>query len=197
MRIGVDVDGIIANFFSAYEDLVADIEGVDRFPARYPEALPPVWFWPEHYGYSKDTIGEAWRRIKADGSFWRTLGSLPKTAEFLEAVTARDQVYFVTDRPGIAPQDQTAQWLIQHGAKRPAVIISGAHANKGQVCRGLALTHYVDDKGENILDVLRESPETQVYLLAYPYNEHARADITALGGHVIFDVMQFADAIGV
>jgi uncharacterized HAD superfamily protein len=190
LRIGIDVDGILADFFSAYEELMVEIDGVDRFPARYPAVLPPVWNWPQHYGYSEQVVGEAWRRIKDDPTFWIRLGLLPGAKEFLAQLDQTDhELYFITDRPGTEPQLQTFAWLEMNGLHAPSVIIS--RKGKGVVCDALSIDYYIDDKRENILDVVDKSPTTQVYLLSYPYNNGpypgSVRDIRSLG--------QFTEAI--
>lgn len=168
-RVGIDVDGILACFFKAYEDLTVAVSGVDLFPARYPEQLPPTWNWPEHYGYSDQVMKEVWRRIKTDGNFWYSLGPLPGAEAFLEALdTPGIEAYFITDRPGVGAQLQTAQWLNDAGYPLPSVIIS--RKGKGIVCNALSLDYYIDDKTENIQDVVAKSPGTSAYLLDYPYN---------------------------
>lgn len=168
--IGVDVDGVLANFFTAYEDLVIKIDGQDRFPARYPDALPPVWNWPQHYGYSEAVIAEAWRHIKGSGRFWNALKPLPGAEEFLNALDNLDlEVYFITDRPGLYAQFQTSIWLERMGFPNASVVIS--RKGKGAACDALSVTHYIDDKGENIENVNENSPGTEAFLLAYPYNK--------------------------
>lgn len=175
MRIGIDVDGVLACFFKAYEDLTVEVAGVDLFPARYPEVLPPTWNWPEHYGYSDEVMKEVWNRIKTSPSYWMNLTALPGARGLLKALNgSAHQIYFITDRPSVSSfsaQKQTADWLARHGFDYPAVIISGKHATKGDVCKGLMIEAYLDDKGENLVDVEEKSPNTRAYILDYPYNE--------------------------
>src|SRR5688572_14955668 len=101
MKIGVDVDGCLANFVKAYEDLFVKVAGVDLFPARWPEVDPPCWDWPQHYGYSNDHAAAVWKLIKADPTFWYNLQPYDWTAAVLKQVQfCGHEVYFVTDRPG-------------------------------------------------------------------------------------------------
>lgn len=170
MIVGLDVDGILANFFKAYEDIIVEATGVDKFPARYPVLLPPTWNWPEFYGYDKKVISEVWRYIKQSPTFWTEMTALPYAKEFLEHLDKSDhEVYFITDRPGICSQMQTQLWLADNGFYGPNVIIS--RKGKGVVAAALSLDVYIDDKGENIVDVVEKAPGTRVYMLKYPYNE--------------------------
>lgn len=172
MRIGLDMDGVLAAFHPAYEECVVSYaNGVDLFPKRYPEALPPTWDWPQHYGYTDDVVEQVWTHIKNSETFWLSLSSVPgawKLAEYLRL--KMDELYFITDRPGSTAQAQTATWLNSVlGFDNPSVIIS--RRGKGICARALSLDVYVDDKYENVLDVQTQSPETVALCIDYPYNQ--------------------------
>lgn len=171
MRIGFDMDGVLAAFVPAYEELIVRLAGVDKFPKRYPEALPPVWDWPQHYGYSNETLDRVWKHIKYSTTFWRGLPAVPGAWTLAEYLHPRGhEVYFITDRPGVNPQRQTARWLHDVlGFDNPAVITS--RLGKGICARALALDLYVDDKYEYVLDVQEQCPNTQVLCIDYPYNQ--------------------------
>jgi hypothetical protein len=168
--IGVDVDGVLANFFKAYESLIIRSSGVNLFGDKlYPNALPQTWNWPETFGYEMRTIADVWDKIKASNSFWWHLEPLPGAEEFLRKLyESKHEAYFITDRPGVTAQVQTAQWLEKYGYKYPSVIIS--RKGKGAACDALSVDYYIDDKYENVVDVLDISPYTKVSLLTYPYN---------------------------
>lgn len=168
MRIGIDIDGVLANFYSAYEALIVEVAGYDLFcENRYPSAVPPVWDWPQFYGYSDTVIREAWRRIKASDSFWLGLGVLPDIDTARAVYRLAHDVYFVTDRAGVNAKRQTEAWLHHQGFPGATVLIS---SHKGLCAKALKLDVYVDDKGENIQDVDRDAPDTEGYLLHRPYN---------------------------
>lgn len=171
MRIGFDIDGVIACFYEGYERLMVEITGVDRFGChRWPHETPAVWDWPQLYGYAPDVIADAWKRIKASETFWLTLPTMPDLAA-LQGFNLNDhQVYFVTDRPGATAKRQTELWLMRYGVACPTVIIS--RKGKGIVCEALDLELYIDDKGENIVDVDARAPNTHGVLLERPYNQH-------------------------
>lgn len=169
MRVGIDVDGIVANFFSAYEQAFIQVTGVDKFKGKYPDRLPPSWNWPQGDGYTEEEVERVWAAIKADTVFWASLSTLPYADEFLKRLDeSQHEVYFVTDRPGLGPQVQTQYWLAQHGYWGPNVIIS--RKGKGIVCDALSLEVYIDDKTENLKDCWAKSPSTALYTLDYPYN---------------------------
>lgn len=172
MRIGFDVDGVLADFNSGFIKRVIHITGVDLFPLR-PFDIP-MWDYPQHYGYTEEQVNAVWESIKADCTFWRRLPEYDYTESFLynkvEALhRAGNDVYFITSRPGIAAKAQTEYWLRNAGLSwmEPTVLISSA---KGLCARALRLDVYVDDRWENCLDVVATSEGTKVYLLDQPWN---------------------------
>jgi uncharacterized HAD superfamily protein len=179
-RLGVDVDGILANFFTGYENLIVSISGEDRFPA---DTLPPVWNWPQHYGYSEEVVAEAWRQIKASEDFWLCLPAFAQTDRFLEKLVSSDhEVYFITDRPGKDPQWQTAKWIENGGLFLPSVIVTGG-APKSAIANALRLDVMIDDKPENIQDLVTNFGG-YTFAIKYPYN--ANTKITDLFGNFKF-----------
>ena len=52
MRIGFDVDGVLADFNKRFIERVIAITGRDLFPPR-PFDIP-TWNYPEHYGYTAE-----------------------------------------------------------------------------------------------------------------------------------------------
>lgn len=173
MRIGLDVDGVLADFGVAYQNLFIEISGRDIFPAHLPDLDRPCWDWPQFYGYTEEEAKAVWAAIKSNPTFWLDLSIIPGAWDFLQVIRNYAdhgaEVYFVTDRPGIATQQQTAQWLHVFYGLRPSVIVS---ANKGDVAAALRFDYYLDDKLENVIDVQKKSPTTIVRLLNFPYNKN-------------------------
>ena len=181
MKICLDVDGVLACFFKAYETLIVKITGVDRFPAQYPIVLPPCWNWPQYYGYSNEEIQQVWQIIEANPEFWGMLEPLSGMEEAVRlSLRPKNDLYFITDRPGLGAKEITARWLQTQGIGWPSVLISSK--GKGVICAALNLDVYVDDKAENILGVQAQSLLTRAYLISYPYNEWAQNDIFRVVG---------------
>lgn len=191
MRIGVDLDGCLANFESAAVPRIVEVTGRDLFPHQFVKQCgeygPPVWEWPDYYGYTKEEMTAVWGAITADNTFWLTLDELDgmRTLRLLWPTLAAHEVYFITNRPGIRAKHQSELWLFSHFLHAiwtqreavtqmqreawPTVLIS---AEKGKVASALRLDAYLDDKVENIQDVHREAWETRPFLLTRAYNTY-------------------------
>lgn len=166
MKVGFDIDGCLADFAMAYESAIIEAAGGENlFP---PNNLPPVWDWPQHYGYSDEVVAEAWKGIKASQTFWRYLDPLPGM-QWARAVNPfLHDVYYITDRSGVNPKQQTEEWLSIQGARRPTVLIA---ADKAPIVAALKLDCIIDDKLEHAVNINLHCPHTRVYLLDRPYNQ--------------------------
>ena len=169
VRIGFDVDGVLAAFIPSYERKFVEVTGRNTFPGT-PESVTE-WNWPSLYGYTREETSEVWKRIKADSYFWRSLRPEADFPYFRQwfANNRHYELYFVTNRMGIRPKYQTEQWFVEHLGAQVTVLISEA---KGSIAKALNLDFYIDDKAENILHVQELSPTTFAYLLDRPYNQH-------------------------
>jgi uncharacterized HAD superfamily protein len=176
MRIGFDIDGVLADFNSSFIELVKEVTGRNLFPDGY---WPHTWDYPEALGYSKDETSAVWERIKAGGTFWNQLAPLPDMAVLQQwmilpfgesAQEPYHEFYFITSRMGKNVKLQTEEWLDeQMQCSGHTVLIS---SEKGALCKALKLDYYIDDRAENILDVMQTSPSTFAYLLDQPWNQH-------------------------
>jgi FMN phosphatase YigB (HAD superfamily) len=168
MRIGFDVDGVLANFNAAYMRLVTEVTGRNLFPKDYE---PHTWNYPETFGYTKDEVTETWRRIGLDPEFWYRLSPLPGAYtlqdNWRKILDAGHDVVFATARPGLNPEMQTAAWLRNVGVTYTDVTVTNG---KGPFCLDRYVDCYIDDKLENIQDVVKTSPATRAYLLDRAYN---------------------------
>ncbi len=148
LRLGIDIDGCLANFNKGYRDLFIKITGVDGFRG---ETDPPCWNYHQHYGYSDAEFTEVWKRIAESDTFWADLDPLPGAESFLRWLYWRQStadVYFITQRLGQNVKHQTERWLTHVGFPHPTVLI--APGSKGDIADGLKLTHVLDDKPENL-----------------------------------------------
>jgi deoxypyrimidine-specific 5' nucleotidase type C protein (NT5C) len=180
VKIGFDVDGVLANFCTSYEALHVAVRGANHFAPWALSEGPVSWNWPEEYGYTPEETAEVWQAIKESSTFWMNLSTLPDFEGFKRwwetatGLLSSKEIYFISDRPGRYVKKQTELWLANHLVLEtvmysPTVLISG---QKGEIAHALKLDYYVDDKAENVVDVQRKSPDTKVFLLDRAYNRH-------------------------
>lgn len=176
--IGCDVDGVLADFNTAYRQRLIDITGRDLIPPFVNGHEPSVWnYATDEYGYTKEEDKAVWKNIMSSVSFWEDLRAYPHVPSFLWErdcdihISLRDiDWYFITTRPGFRVKVQTESWLQNNGIDYPTVLIAKDARAKGQLAAGLGLTHFIDDRDLNCYAVMHYSPDTQVYMLRHKYN---------------------------
>ena len=173
-KIGIDVDGVIAEFFSIYETITVQLTGRNLFPDRH-GAAPPTWNWPQLYGYSNEEMSQVWAWIKVNPQFWMQSLTLPGSHNLMARLAFRfpsrkNDIYFITDRPGAGAKWITEKWIYTAFHWSATVLISSG-GSKGLLAKGLSLDIFVEDKLENALDVAHATEgRCQSFLLDRPYN---------------------------
>jgi hypothetical protein len=191
MRIGLDIDGVHADFAGAFTKLIVRVTGKDLFQ-RGDGKNPPSWDWFFQRGYTKDEVKLAWDVVKSPASaFWLNLEELPGCAAtrlvILDLLRWHD-VYFITNRPGANAKWQTEQWLRLHlQIDHPTVLLA---SEKGMTAKALNLDCYLDDYYVNVDDVIAKTtpyvgadargikadPTCRTYLLNASYNRSVGVD---------------------
>jgi 5'(3')-deoxyribonucleotidase len=168
--IGVDIDGVLANFNDAYGKVFLDQFGIDIMEHADD---PPVWHWPQHFGVDQVKVDMVWSFIKSSPHFWEFMNPLKQAEDDLYALdylrSKGHEIYFLTNRHGADVKGQTWRWLKKHGFSDPTILItSNLRGAKGSICAGLGIDIIIDDKPEN----LEHLPGcTQGYLVERAYNE--------------------------
>lgn len=170
IKLGQDVDGCLVDFAKGFAELLCHMTG-KKIP---PDFIPKSWYWWGDYGITKDEAAKAWEYVETHPEFWANLPALPNAQKDLEILHSlergNDEVYFITNRPGIGAKRATELWLSNHGIANPTVLIA---SDKGPVARSLKLTHFIDDLPNNCESVLRHCGiRTKCFLFSAPYNEH-------------------------
>lgn len=195
MKLGIDVDGVLADFNTRYIERCVAETGRDLFPPR-PFDIQ-TWNYPESYGYTNEEVAKVWASIKADPFFWQMLDPYPGAVAALDylktRIAAGDDVYFVTARPGIAAKSQTEAWLTALWPSRerpmPTVLIA---SNKGLAARTLELDVYIDDRWENVVDVKVSRYQTAVFLMDRSWNQDQEETFNT-GGRTVSRLVTAAD----
>lgn len=175
MRVAIDIDGVLCDFISGFNQRIVEVTGENRFPLEHclvDNYVPTCWDYAQKtLGYTNIQMDAVWRSIKSDPEFWVHLTTLPGLWQW--DADGHD-VYYITDRPGIHPKAQTEVWLEGYDIPSPTVLVS---AHKGTLCAALDIDCFLDDKPGNIISVQCLSPSTRAYLLECPWNATDRVGI--------------------
>lgn len=168
MRIGIDVDGVLACFEKGAVNISRSQCGKPELGYR-----PGDWDWTDS-GMSREEIKNMWEGILHQRSFWYNLENAPGfTADSLDNLQhAGHDLHFITTRyvkgGGIKPFEQTFDWLVERGVIYPSVIVT---EEKGLIAEALHLDTFIDDKPENLIKVREARPKCKTYLLDAPWNQ--------------------------
>lgn len=173
-HIGVDIDGVLADYVGAFCDLCLVHTG-KRIPR-----IATTWDWHRQEGGITAAQDEAISLyIKENPMFWHSLEALPEAQEALsklDTLAADHSIYFITKRPANA-KFWTEMWLSTKGVDNPTVLVVTRDGLKGKLAAALDIDLFLDDKADNCLDVYRSLPPgASVYLYSQPWNTAAQED---------------------
>jgi uncharacterized HAD superfamily protein len=172
LRIGIDLDGVLADMSAALDDHATRLFGpVSSTSAPEPaaEAEPSVAPAPEADKPSLQLKRRLttrqhrllWRHVRRVEGFWELLDETePGIVARLAALASqrRWEIIFLTKRPttaGLTTQMQSQRWLAAKGFELPSVyVVTGS---RGLIAAALSLDVVVDDRPENCLDIATDS----------------------------------------
>ena len=172
IRIGFDVDGVVADFAAGYRAVEQRLfggrpsradepESEDRSQehreTRFREAVdrpgetPAESHQPHEMRRRRDLI---WKEIKQTRDFWATLA--PIEVDGVRRIHQlmlrhRWEIFFITQRPttaGDTVQRQTQRWLVEQGFDFPSVLV--VTGSRGVVSSALRLSYHVDDNPQQL-----------------------------------------------
>lgn len=161
LRIGFDVDGVLADFRSAFRatardclrrDIADSPSGADTQDALGPGEIDRVW---QYVGRETNW----WMRVQP-------FEPVEIARLYALARARRWEVFFLTKRPpsaGDTVQFQTQWWLEQHGFYLPAVVT--VPGSRGELANALRLDLVVDDQFVNCAEVIAASGTKAVLML--------------------------------
>lgn len=186
MVIGVDIDGVLANFTDAYAKLLTAQTGI-QFP-KASEDWPPVWNWDRAAGVISSHEQIVWAKIRLKATqFWRGLSPLEGAVAAIRRLDYLSKhgsdVYFLTHRMGEEAKLQTERWLYDHGMDFPTVLLA---ERKLPILLALEVGCFIDDKVSTVEEVAGQIPNT--YLKDAPYNLECSAGIRVTGAKEMLEL---------
>jgi hypothetical protein len=186
LRLGIDVDGVIADFQSAFRTLAERELGI---AAKDVESE-----------LTKADVDRLWKVVAGSPNWWVTLPAYEPDQVgrlYAEARRGRWEVFFLTSRPasaGDAVQLQTQVWLERLGFFLPSVLTTPAGA-RGEVARSLRLDLAIDDRLINCMEIISASNAKALLIARGAAEEKFREGAEARGIGVVTTLAQCLDAV--
>jgi hypothetical protein len=172
LRIGVDVDGVLADFRSSFR--MAAVRVLRREVASTndsPHSVGPL---------EPQDVRRVWQYIGKTQNWWMEVEAYePEQIARLYSLTraAGWEVFFLTKRPpsaGDSVQFQTQWWIERFGFYLPAVLT--VPGSRGDIANGLRLDLVLDDQLINCVEVVSATPTKALLMQRTPDSaarEHA------------------------
>lgn len=186
LRLGIDVDGVVADFRSAFRALAERELGIAPRDAES--------------DLTKADIEQLWRAVAGKPNWWLDVPAYePDQIRRLYSRVrqSRWEVFFMTSRPpsaGDSVQLQTQVWLERYGFFLPSVLTAPTGA-RGELARSLRLDLALDDRIVNCLEIISASNAKAVMVLRNPAEPNARESAEARGVGVVSTFAEALDAI--
>jgi len=168
MIVGLDIDGVLADFLSPF---LLRLEQKTRNGPIHADSITDFNF-SDHPVLSDEVVWKCLEEVSYDPAFWQGMSSLitPNEWRQLESLSLEKRLFFVTHRYVRDTYDihgVTSNWLKKHGISQP--VIHFTNESKAELVENLGIQFFMDDRYENCQDVA-EKTEAMVLMPHRPYN---------------------------
>ncbi|MDA0745313.1 MAG: hypothetical protein O2954_02270 [bacterium] len=159
MKIGIDIDGVTADFVTAFMPVLTEVLGR---PVCYEEMTS--YRFQDTFGYSDEV--EAHLQAEIDRrDLMRTLPVMPGALEAVQRFVRNHEVHFITARTESRWGEVTQAWLDSRGF--PYTSVRFREGRKAEAREGFDL--FLEDYLDNALDLVTQ--EIHVCLFDHPWNQ--------------------------
>jgi hypothetical protein len=200
LRIGFDLDGVLADMELALVREAEKLFGIGRTPAAEEPQAPHASMSdlvPSDVAENAPLRHEMhltarqrrllWRHVSAIDGFWESLDEIEPgiVARLASLATARRwEIIFLTRRPatqGATAQVQSQRWLEKKGFGLPSVYV--VTASRGLIAAALTLDIVADDTPENCVDIASDSKARTIAI--FRNQEPPPPFLQAMGIHLV------------
>ena len=169
MVVGLDIDGVVADFLSPFLRVAEKHVGNGPIPV---DSITDFSF-EQHPYLSEKIVSECMEAVSYDPDFWQDLSPLLSPGEWqeLDSLSNKGQLVFLTHRYERETYDihgVTCDWLKRHGISNPVVYFT--QESKASLVENLGVRLFMDDRYENCKDVA-EKTEAIVLMPHRLYNQ--------------------------
>jgi len=170
VRIGMDIDGVLADFLTPFYAEIKRVSGEDLFhdgQIRFNKHLD----YPGNFKAFSDEIIKG--MFERSPLFWMGVQPLDRsTMAYVAQVSREIPMYFISNRVSQFHDHknvifQTKAWLASFGIMPAGVILTNC---KDAVCWTIGLTYFIEDRLKNYRRIDEYGGSTECYLLDKPYN---------------------------
>ncbi len=166
LRVGLDVDGVIFDFVSAFREQAQNLLG-GKFPK-----FSSDWEFG-NWSLTPKEWDKLWESVRDSHNWFENEKPLNrKTVEYVKRLDSISELCFITNRrptQGASVLRQTQEQLFDLGIDFPTVLV---RRDKGPTVAGLGLDVFVDDYVVNLERAEACSPNTKLFLINQTYNEN-------------------------
>ncbi|MFH1353619.1 MAG: hypothetical protein ABIH68_08630 [bacterium] len=163
LKLGVDLDGVIADTDAVFRKYIKEITGVSST-----RDMITSYFYEECLHISKEDVEKVYSIMQSD-SAWKELPVLPDAEKILNELAKSFEIFIITARP-VESKAQTEEFLKKHGISVKKIYFISETQRKLDIINGLPFefSAFIEDRLDFAEEIARAGIDT--YLMDYPWN---------------------------